>query len=365
MRLHFNVAEDSITKDTVYGKDILQEGKSFPVLNIGTGSYIEDAFAECVFDEKLLYSLQVGRYSSIAHDVTFIIDMNHDYKRVSQGRLTPGILTRPTLLLRKGQIVIMNDCWIGAHATVLSGVTIANGAVVAADAVVTKDVPPYAVVAGNPARVIGYRFEQHQIDALNTIRWWNWSKKEIEKNAALLTGDADSFIGSYIERAKEDLSGVVPADIKPIEKYNKGERKRLLYIPDFEQDYPTWPSVISGFIKSYADTNYELLLYIEEDGLAQEKLNLLEEYLCQYEAVNCYINIFFGRETDMRSLFCCVDTYITNRSIDNVMYMDCADLYGVPVISGINFPVFSETHIQKMISENYNSIGQGNGGLYG
>jgi len=73
----------------------------------------------------------------------------------------------------KGDIVIMNDVWIGYGCTVLSGVTIGNGSVLAARSVVTKDVPPYSIVGGNPARVLKYRFNPEMIDLLLKIAWWD------------------------------------------------------------------------------------------------------------------------------------------------------------------------------------------------
>jgi virginiamycin A acetyltransferase len=73
----------------------------------------------------------------------------------------------------KGDIVIMNDVWIGYGCTVLSGVTIGNGSILAARSVVTKDVPPYSIVGGNPARVLKYRFNPEVIDLLLKISWWD------------------------------------------------------------------------------------------------------------------------------------------------------------------------------------------------
>ena len=78
---------------------------------------------------------------------------------------------------------------------------------------VTKNVPPYAIVAGNPARIIGWRFEKPKIEALNLIRWWNWSTDKIERNAELLYGNIDTFIQMHITPTKEELSHIIPADI--------------------------------------------------------------------------------------------------------------------------------------------------------
>ena len=76
--------------------------------------------------------------------------------------------------------VIKNDVWIGANAVVMKGVTIGNGVIVGASAVVTKDIPDYAIVVGNPAKIIKYRYDKKDIKWLQKIKWWNFSRKEIK-----------------------------------------------------------------------------------------------------------------------------------------------------------------------------------------
>lgn len=83
------------------------------------------------------------------------------------------------------KVIVGNDVLVGSHALILGGVTIGNGAVVAAGAVVTKDVPPYAIVGGVPAKVIKYRFSQEVIDKLQEIRWWNWTEEKLRANIEL------------------------------------------------------------------------------------------------------------------------------------------------------------------------------------
>ena len=78
--------------------------------------------------------------------------------------------------------IVGNDVLIGSHALILGGVTIGNGAVVAAGAVVTKDVPPYAVVGGVPAKVIKYRFSQDVIDKLLEMQWWDWPEERLKQS---------------------------------------------------------------------------------------------------------------------------------------------------------------------------------------
>lgn len=98
----------------------------------------------------------------------------------------------------KGPICIGNDVWIGMGVTILSGVNIGDGSVVAAQSVVTKDVPPYTIVAGNPAKIIKYRFDQETIQALLRIQWWNWDLKKIVENIVLINGaDVQGFIRKF------------------------------------------------------------------------------------------------------------------------------------------------------------------------
>ena len=96
----------------------------------------------------------------------------------------------------KGDIFIGNDVWIGYEAVVLAGVTIGDGAVIGARAVVTKDVPPYAVVGGVPARLIRRRFPDDTISALLALKWWDWPADKIKPRlSALQAGQIEEFSG--------------------------------------------------------------------------------------------------------------------------------------------------------------------------
>jgi acetyltransferase-like isoleucine patch superfamily enzyme len=95
----------------------------------------------------------------------------------------------------KGDVIIGNDVWIGANSTIMSGVTIGDGAVVAGSSHVVKDVEPYTLVGGNPARYIKHRFTPSQIEKLLDIAWWNWEDAKIDRFTPLLCqGDIDKFI---------------------------------------------------------------------------------------------------------------------------------------------------------------------------
>ena len=95
-------------------------------------------------------------------------------------------------IINKGDTVVGNDVWLGNGATIMQGVSLGDGAIVGTNSLVTKDVPPYTVVGGNPARVIRKRFDDKTIDALVKLAWWDWDIQKITENIQAITqGDVD------------------------------------------------------------------------------------------------------------------------------------------------------------------------------
>jgi acetyltransferase-like isoleucine patch superfamily enzyme len=127
-----------------------------------------------------LNSIQIGNFCSIARNVTFQ-EFNHDFNRLTSYFINANMFRKSNLddIVSKGSIVLGHDVWIGTHSVILSGVKIGTGAVVAANSVVVKDVPPYAIVGGNPAKIIKYRFSEKIINQLLTSKWWEKSEIEI------------------------------------------------------------------------------------------------------------------------------------------------------------------------------------------
>lgn len=113
--------------------------------------------------------LEIGHFCSIAPGVTFILSADHPTDKVSTFPFKVKIMGEALEGTSKGDIIVGDDVWIGYGATIMSGVKIGQGAVIAAGAVVTKDVPPYAIVGGVPAKIIKYRFSEEQISELIKI----------------------------------------------------------------------------------------------------------------------------------------------------------------------------------------------------
>lgn len=148
-----------------------------------------------VYDWDEGTKLTIGRYCSIADDVTILLGGNHrtDWVTTYPFSAIPEVWPEAKEITghpqSKGGVVIGNDVWIGFGSTILSGVKIGDGAVIAAKSVVTKDVPPYSIVGGLPAKVIKYRFSDEKIEKLLKIKWWNWREKKIRKNIELFCSD--------------------------------------------------------------------------------------------------------------------------------------------------------------------------------
>ena len=152
---------------------------NFSKVQIGNGSYGELNIIDFGGENHLM----IKNYVSIAQNVTFILNAEHYVDRISTYPFKVKILQITSLeSFGKGDIIVDDDVWIGYGATIMSGVHIGQGAVVAAGAVVTKDVPPYAIIGGVPAKVIKYRFEPEMIKELLKIDYSKLTKEDIEKH---------------------------------------------------------------------------------------------------------------------------------------------------------------------------------------
>ena len=145
-------------------------------------------------------TIKIGNFSSIAENVTILLGGNHPTNWISSfpfGAVFDGFKHHSYPQASKGDVIIGNDVWIGLNTTILSGVTIGDGAIIAAGSIVTKDVDPYAIVGGNPAKVIKKRFSDDAIAKLLEIQWWNWEIDKIKNNLDLILSDC---INDFIDR---------------------------------------------------------------------------------------------------------------------------------------------------------------------
>ena len=177
--------------------------KLYPQYQVGPGTY----GLPNVHDWRQGTSLEIGAYCSIARNVQIFLGGNHRTDWVSSFPFPKYYAELHHLIdtfdLTKGDVVIGSDVWLGRDCTILSGVTIGHGAVVGTSAIVTKDVAPYSIVGGNPAKHLRWRFDEPTRKALVETAWWNWPEDEIRQVMdKFCSDDIASFI-AYANSRKQ------------------------------------------------------------------------------------------------------------------------------------------------------------------
>lgn len=158
--------------------------------NVHIGKYSYGELNVVSFNNKS--NLYIGNFVSIAQNVSFLLDADHYISTISSYPFKAKVLGEGDEAISKGDIVVGDDVWIGYGATILSGVHIGQGAIIAAGAVVSKDVEPYAIVGGVPARVIKHRFQRPVINYLLTLDYSNLTEQVIRDHAEILYKDISS-----------------------------------------------------------------------------------------------------------------------------------------------------------------------------
>lgn len=182
----------------------------------------------------------VGRYGSIAegvhiapgqHPIDWLSTSYSPYDWVQKYKLEDTRLQNAFCLHKK--VTIGNDVWIGCNATLMDGITIGDGAIIAAHALVTKDVPPYAIVGGVPAKILRYRFPQPIIDRLLASQWWRWAPKDIKPLGP-----------SNVEGFLEALEG---GALKDVPEYHGP----IITGEDLRANTSLWSTIRAGLFKSF------------------------------------------------------------------------------------------------------------------
>lgn len=238
-------------------------------------------------------NILVGRFSSIASGLTVKTGLNHLYKNtvttypfdaISHEFLAYGKtyeeIPRSRRLDNQYQVIIGNDVWLGSQVTILGGVNIGSGAIIGANSLVAKDIPPYAIAVGNPARVVKYRFNEEQIKKFMAIKWWNWDIDKVCANVHKMY-DVEKFLA---EHYKPEIENVHEDDIgKEVEKYRERGHKVYTFIADFRSPYSVWRRVLRGLYSS--NVQNAVMLFFMGLGVTDKDVNELKNFPSTIEKI--------------------------------------------------------------------------------
>jgi acetyltransferase-like isoleucine patch superfamily enzyme len=175
----YKIYNKSISISSVIGKKTMIRNNT-EVYKISLGDYSYISGPRSYIEEAI-----VGKYCSIARQVVIgVSDHNMNWVTTSPivTSIEYGFVNKNVNEPQKPPPIIGNDVWIGMNCIIMRGVTIGDGAILAAGSIVTKNVEPYSVVGGIPAKLIKYRFTKEQISKLLQIQWWNWDEQKIKEN---------------------------------------------------------------------------------------------------------------------------------------------------------------------------------------
>jgi virginiamycin A acetyltransferase len=172
-----------------------------PLIEVGDYTYYDDFEDVRNFERNVLYhfpfigdKLRIGRFCQIASGVKFVLnggnhrtDLFTTYPFPVFGQGWEAAFD-PATFPSKGDLVVENDVWLGHDALLMPGVRVGNGAIVATRAVVTRDVPDYAIVAGNPAQVVRRRYDETTVARLLAVAWWHWDAAKITRHQQAICG---------------------------------------------------------------------------------------------------------------------------------------------------------------------------------
>lgn len=177
-RLSLKIQKNNWRKKNTFNEIYVNNEFNYNLLTAGNYSY--GGITALTFDDS--HKIHIGSFCSIAPNVAFMLSADHFVNHISTFPFKAKVISGENEGVSKGDIQVDDDVWIGYNATIMSGVHIGQGAIVAAGAVVTKDVPPYAIVGGVPAKIIKYRFDDEMIRKLLQVDYSQLTRTMIEEH---------------------------------------------------------------------------------------------------------------------------------------------------------------------------------------
>lgn len=304
------------------------------------------------------HNFHIGNGCSLGSDLRCVFGRNHNIKKVSSGGMEThfdysgiprGQLKSKSNFHRKGSIVIQNDVWIGDNVTIMSGVIVRNGAVVAQNAHVVKDVPAYAVVGGNPARVIGWRFPKQIIEKLQMIQWWYWNHWKLVENYNYFNEDIEGFCDRFYEDAQKEF--------QKLSELRKVTDDAYFTFVDYYENYHSFVNIVTEFVDTFSsDESKRLILFIQTDcnvpPIDSQLLQSMQTFCERVEkdpVICAHVEIVMGDKKRAEEVFLTTSHYLITRTFNTVYFTCLADRFNIEILSGVDqkLQFFKEYNIVK------------------
>ncbi|WP_051586366.1 CatB-related O-acetyltransferase [Selenomonas sp. AE3005] len=287
------------------------------MITLGPGSYIVQGVLDVGSSND---HLLIGKYLSLAHNINFIIGLNHPYHVVSTYPFaatgiwgdTANVIAEKASQCNRHQIIIGHDVWIGENVTIMGGVRIGNGAVIGANAVVAKDIPPYAIAVGNPAKIIKYRFDSDTISQLQVIKWWDWSEEKIKEALPFMVNMEKFLRMYYCPPSVDNVGGELQKQLA--ELHNKYKIYHLR--PDWHSGEALWRIFLEKFVKENSfEANRILLVWLKDTTEAKMCMKEISELLVKVGQNAPKIMSYNGDDNVMHSIINYAEVIVTTKEM--------------------------------------------------
>ena len=301
------------------------------ILTIGPHSYVEQIQIDIGIEERS--HILIGKFCSISLDVVFEIGQNHPMYSASTYPFRAIPPLAPGIIDNHYHIILGNDVWVGRGAMFLSGVRVGNGAIIGAGAVVRKDVPPYAIVIGNPARIVKYRFSKKTIAQFQRIKWWNWPFEKILEHIDEMD-NGEVFAEHYDRELPETQTDATDT----LKKLRAKGKDIFSYTIDPKDTKPTWEGVVDQYLFNF-NKYTEAILVLRALSGSEEILRQIKEKLSSSRDNALHPEVFLYNDDDITSmeLMRYTDVYLVGASPHHIYDMDWVDNFGIVVRSAFDF----------------------------
>ena len=288
----------------------------------------------------------IGNYCQIAHDTVIEIGQNHIFSGVSPYPFDQVLGEENTFAHRapvnKQQLVIGHDVWIGSGVRIIKAVKIGNGAIIGSGSVVTKDVPPYAIVGGNPAKIIRYRFAPEIIQALDKIKWWYWPLEKVKANRQYME-NVEEFIARFVDKSGEHRTPVPPHILEQLQACHQAGGRIFYFVPDLGaiKEEAVWPAVLGQFCQKYSQQPHCLLINLKNAGSDnQAQIQYLQQFLAQFPQRPTAI-FAISQDGIVLELLKLADYFITTKEAISSKGIDYMETFGGQMLSGLEYNIFA------------------------